>query len=55
MSKTGRPKSANPKDYQTGVRFNEAEKSALEAYASKNQITIAETIRRAVRKFLKVK
>ena len=55
MSAMGRPKSQNPKGYQTGVRFDEKERIALETYAAENHITIAETIRRAVRKFLKVK
>ena len=55
MAKMGRPKSENPKGYQIGVRFDAKEKSALETYAADNQITVAETVRRAVRKFLKVK
>ena len=51
----GRPKLDNPKGYQVGIRFDAKEKQAMETYAKENQITIAETVRRAVRKFLKVK
>ena len=55
MAKMGRPKSENPKDYQVGIRFNAKEKQAMEIFAQENQITVAEVVRRAVRKFLKVK
>lgn len=55
MPKTGRPKSENPKGYQVGIRFDAKEKQAMESYAVENHITVAETVRRAVRKFLKVK
>ena len=55
MRKVGRPKSENPKGYQTAIRFNAQEKQAMETYAHQNQITVAEVVRRAVRKFLKVK
>ena len=55
MGNMGRPKSDNPKDYQVGIRFDAKEKQAMETYAEENQITVAETVRRAVRKFLKVK
>lgn len=55
MAKMGRPKSDNPKGYQVGIRFHEKERTAMENYAKENQITVAETVRRAVRKFLKVK
>lgn len=55
MDKTGRPKSDNPKGYQVGIRFHAKEKQAMETYAKENQITVAETVRRAVRRFLKVK
>lgn len=55
MAKIGRPKSDNPKDYQVGIRFNAREKQAMETYALENRITVAEVVRRAVRKFLKVK
>lgn len=55
MAKTGRPKSNNPKLYQVGIRFDAKEKQAMETYAKENRITVAETVRCAVRKFLKVK
>ena len=55
MAKMGRPKSENPKNYQVGIRFNAKEKHLMETYANENQITVAEVVRRAVRKFLKVK
>ena len=55
MGKMGRPKSDNPKNYQIGVRFDAKEKDALESYAAENHITVAEIVRRSVRKFLKVK
>lgn len=55
MKKVGRPKSENPKGYQTAIRFDAQEKQAMETYAHENQITVAEVVRRAVRKFLKVK
>ena len=55
MGNMGRPKSDNPKDYQVGIRFNAQEKQAMETYAKENRITVAETVRRAVRKYLKVK
>lgn len=55
MAKIGRPKSKNPKDYQVGIRFDAKEKQAMESYAQENRITVAEVVRRAVRKFLKVK
>lgn len=55
MAKIGRPKSDNPKGYQTCIRFDAKEKVAMETYAVENNTTVAETVRRAVRKFLKVK
>lgn len=55
MKKVGRPKSENPKGYQVGIRFTTQEKQAMETYAHENQITVAEVVRRSVRKFLKVK
>ena len=55
MLKIGRPKSNNPKIYQVGIRFTAQEKQAMETYAHENQITVADVVRRAVRKFLKVK
>lgn len=55
MAKMGRPKSDNPKDYQVAIRFDAKEKQAMETFAQENQITVAEVVRRAVRKFLKVK
>ena len=55
MTKMGRPKSDNPKGYQAAIRFDVKEKQAMETYAKENQITVAETVRRAVRKFLRVK
>jgi len=55
MAKMGRPKAENPRDYQVGIRFNAKEKQAMEAYAQENRITVAEVVRRSVRKFLKVK
>lgn len=55
MAKMGRPKIDDPKGYQVGIRFSAKEKQAMETYAQENQITIAEVVRRAVRKFLKVK
>ena len=55
MAKMGRPKAENPKDYQVGIRFNAKDKQAMEIFAQENQITVAEVVRRAVRKFLKVK
>ena len=55
MAKMGRPKLDNPKGYQVGIRFDAKEKQAMEEYARENQITLAETVRRAVRKVLKVR
>ena len=55
MKKAGRPKSENPKGYQTAIRFDAQEKQAMETYAHENQISVAEVVRRSVRKFLKVK
>ena len=55
MTKTGRPKSDNPKDIRFSIRLDTDTNARLEKYAEENQITVAEVIRRAIRKFLKVK
>lgn len=53
--RTGRPKSDNPKEIRFSVRFDVSTNQKLEEYAAENHITVAEVIRRAVKKFLKVK
>lgn len=55
MPKTGRPKSDNPKDIRFSIRIDADTNDRLEKYAEYNQITVAEAIRRAIRKLLKVK
>ncbi len=55
MAKMGRPKSDNPKDYKTSVRFTEEEVEKLKEYATKNNLTIAQTIRKGVLEMLKSK
>ncbi len=55
MPKTGRPKSDNPKDIRFSIRIDAETNAKLEEYAESNQITVAEAIRRAIRKLLKVK
>lgn len=55
MAKMGRPKSLNPKDIRFSIRIDANTNEKLEKYAEDNQITVAEAIRRAIRKMLKVK
>lgn len=55
MPKTGRPKSDNPKDIRFSIRLDAETNDRLEKYAEENQITVAEAIRRAIRKFLRIK
>ena len=55
MPKMGRPKSDNPKDIRFSIRLDSATNERLAKYASDNHITVGEAVRRAIRKFLKVK
>lgn len=48
MPRTGRPKTDEPRDYQISLRFSQKERSELEKYASENNITVTETIRKGV-------
>ena len=48
MPRTGRPKTDDPRDYQISLRFSQKERSKLEKYASENNITVSETIRKGV-------
>lgn len=55
MPKAGRPKSDNPKDIRFSIRMDSSLYGKLESFAEKNQITVAESIRRAIKRMLKVK
>ena len=55
MPRTGRPKAENPKYIRFSIRLDEKTNSKLEAYAEKNEITVAEAIRRAIRRMLRLK
>ncbi len=55
MAKMGRPKSDNPKDYKISVRFTDEEHEKLKKYATENNLTITQTIRKGVLEMLKAK
>lgn len=49
MAKMGRPKAETPKSNRVSVRFTDEEYHELKERARKEQLTIAQTIRKGVR------
>lgn len=45
MAKMGRPKSDDPKEYRVTIRFSNAERKLLEAYAEKNDLTKVQVLK----------
>ena len=45
MAKMGRPKSDEPKEYRVTVRFSNAEKQQLEAYAEERGLTKVQVLK----------
>lgn len=45
MAKMGRPKSDDPKEYRVTVRFSNAEKQQLEAYAEERGLTKVQVLK----------
>lgn len=52
-TKTGRPKSKNPKEYDVKVRLDNSTHAALLNYCEKNKITKASAIRKGIDLLLK--
>ena len=52
MARTGRPKTDDPRDNRVSVRFTDEEYDQLKKRAKKEQLTIAQTIRKGVRLML---
>lgn len=45
MAKMGRPKSDDPKEYRVTIRFSNAERKLLEAYAEKHDLTKVQVLK----------
>ena len=45
MAKMGRPKSDDPKEYRVTVRFSNAERMLLEAYAEEHGLTKVQVLK----------
>ena len=52
MARTGRPKVKEPRRNDVMVRFTDREYEKLKQCAEKNNLTIAETIRKGIEKML---
>ena len=52
MAKMGRPKAENPKKNKVMVRFDDEEFRKLKECATKNNLTITETVRKGVEQML---
>ena len=52
MAKMGRPKAENPKKNKVMVRFDDEEFRKLKKCATKNNLTITETVRKGVEQML---
>lgn len=50
--RTGRPKLEDPNNIRTSVNLNRDLKEKLEAFSKKNEITVGEAIRLAIRKLV---
>lgn len=48
MTRTGRPKSNNPKDIKYSIRMDADTEKRLKAYCEKNHISKGEAIRQAI-------
>lgn len=48
MARTGRPKSANPKNNLIGLKLTEEEAAKLREYASKHDMTITQVLQRGI-------
>ena len=48
MSRTGRPKSENPKAIRYSIRLDIETEKALQQYCKQNQITRGEAVRKAI-------
>ncbi len=55
MAKMGRPKSDNPKDYRVSVRLTEEEYHMLKECAAKDNLTIAQALRKCIFKMVNSK
>lgn len=55
MSNMGRPRSDNPKNIRFSIRLDGELNAKLERYAEKHGITVAEAIRTAIKRMLRVK
>lgn len=45
MAKMGRPKSDDPKEYRVTIRFSNAERKLLEAYAEEHDLTKVQVLK----------
>ena len=48
VAKTGRPKSANPKNHFIGLRLTKEEAARLREYASKHDMTITQVLQKGI-------
>ncbi len=48
MTKLGRPKGENPREYKLSIRFSEIEREKLEKYAAEHNTTVTGAIRKGV-------